>query len=185
MTTPLELSANAVNALSILLAARNSVHTWWTGIIGCLLFMALFYSSRLYAESLLQLFFIGTSMVGWYLWSSHDSRPPVPVSRARPAMLLRGLAIAIVVTFSYGYVLQRFTNAYAPFVDSAVLALSVLAQLLLMQRRYETWWFWIAVNLMSIGLFISRDLWVTAALYCAFLINAVVASILWRRHLKP
>lgn len=180
---PLEIAANAVNALSILLAARNSVHTWWTGILACLLFMALFFGARLYADCLLQLFFVGTSLVGWSLWSGRQSRPPVPVSRTRPRTLLYSLAVALAVTLAYGYVLKRFTNAYAPFIDTAVMSLSVVAQLLLMRRRYETWWFWIVVNVLSIGLFASRDLWITAGLYCAFLANAIMAAVLWRRYL--
>ena len=45
----LEWSANGFNALSIGLAARNSVHTWWVGIVGCTLFAILFYDTRLYA----------------------------------------------------------------------------------------------------------------------------------------
>lgn len=52
--TGLEIAANAVMAASILLAARNSVHTWWTGIIGCSLFGFLFWHTRLYADVLLQ-----------------------------------------------------------------------------------------------------------------------------------
>jgi nicotinamide mononucleotide transporter len=64
MASGLEIGANAVNALSIVLAARNSVHTWWTGIVGCALFGAVFFLSRLYADTLLQVFFIGTSAVG-------------------------------------------------------------------------------------------------------------------------
>ena len=172
-----------MNALSILLAARNSVHTWWTGIIGCLLFLLLFYSSQLYADSLLQVFFIGTSALGWYYWSRHGSRPAVAVTRATTSTMLRGLIISLVVTIGYGSLLHRFTNAYAPFMDSAVLALSVFAQLLLMRRRYETWWIWMAVNVLSVALFTSRGLLITAALYSAFLINAIVASVLWRRYL--
>ena len=31
----LEWLANAAATLSIVLAARNSVHTWWIGIVGC------------------------------------------------------------------------------------------------------------------------------------------------------
>jgi hypothetical protein len=73
ITTGLEVSANAVNALSILLAARNSVHTWWTGIFGCALFGAVFFIARLYADTLLQVFFIGTSAVGQSLFSRRDS----------------------------------------------------------------------------------------------------------------
>ena len=35
MIGPLELAANAFTAAAIVLAGRNSVHTWWTGIVGC------------------------------------------------------------------------------------------------------------------------------------------------------
>ena len=62
--TPLELAANAVTATSIFLAARNNVHTWWTGIIGCTLFGMLFWDSQLYADVLLQAFFVATSVYG-------------------------------------------------------------------------------------------------------------------------
>lgn len=41
--TVLEVAANVVATVSILLAARNSVHTWWIGIIGCVLFAVLFF----------------------------------------------------------------------------------------------------------------------------------------------
>lgn len=66
MTTGLEISANAVNALSIFLAARNSIYTWWVGIVGCVLFGIVFFLSRLYADTLLHLFFVGTSLISWW-----------------------------------------------------------------------------------------------------------------------
>ena len=50
MTDPVELSASVLTTLSILLAARNSVHTWWTGILGCALFAVTFYGASLYAD---------------------------------------------------------------------------------------------------------------------------------------
>ena len=64
----LEISANVMTTVAILLAGRNSIHTWWTGIVGCLLFCFLFYQSLLYADVVLQMFFIVTSMVGWWGW---------------------------------------------------------------------------------------------------------------------
>lgn len=54
MTSALEIAANVTVAASILLAGRNSVHTWWTGIIGCTLFGLVFYEARLYADVVLQ-----------------------------------------------------------------------------------------------------------------------------------
>ena len=68
MTTPIEVAANGVTALSILLAGRNSVHTWWTGILGCALFALVFLEARLYADVALQGFFIATSALGWWYW---------------------------------------------------------------------------------------------------------------------
>ena len=57
----------------------------------------------------------------------------------------------------------------------------MLGQLLLMARRYETWWCWLMVNTVAVPLFLSRGLTVTAVLYAAFWINAVVALVRWRR----
>jgi nicotinamide mononucleotide transporter len=159
------------------------VHTWWTGILGCALFALVFYDARLYADALLQVFFVVTSAYGWRLWVGGRSDPGLPVTRAPVAALSGGLAIAVLVSVAYGYLLKTFTNAYAPFVDSLILAFSVLAQLLLMQRRYETWWFWTLVNTLSVVLFGFRGLWITAALYSAYWVNAVAASIAWRRLL--
>src|SRR2546421_12690466 len=89
MTTGLEIGANAVNALSILLAARNSVHTWWTGIVGCALFGVVFFLSRLYADTLLQLFFIGTSAWGWWHWlAGGGDGKALPVTRVAGARIL-------------------------------------------------------------------------------------------------
>jgi nicotinamide mononucleotide transporter len=88
---------------------------------------------------------------------------------------------ATVIAAGYGYALWRFTDAFAPFIDSLILALSVSAQFLLMYRKYESWWFWLVVNTLSVALFSFRGLWITAALYTAFWINAAVALVRWRR----
>lgn len=183
MIGKLELAANAVNALSIFLAARNSIHTWWTGIIGCVLFAVLFFRSQLYADTLLQAFFIATSAAGWWQWRRRGAATPLPVTRAALGLIAVSIGAAGAVAAGYGYLLWRFTDAYAPFADSLILALSVVAQLLLMYRKYDAWWFWLAVNTLSVTLFSFRGLWVTAVLYSAFWVNALVALKRWRRCL--
>jgi nicotinamide mononucleotide transporter len=78
--------------------------------------------------------------------------------------------------------LHRYTAAYLPYVDSAVLGLSVVAQCLLMLRKLETWPWWLAVNTLSVPLFASRGLWLTAALYTAYWFNAGYGWWRWRRE---
>ena len=181
MTSSLEIAANVANAGSIILAARNNVHTWWVGIVGCILFGWVFFCSQLYADVTLQAFFIVTSIIGWRMWVRGQSGDVLPVRRTRPLPLVGMLVAGTLASAVYGWLLHRFTDAYAPFLDSVVLAFSVLGQLLLMGRRYESWWCWLLVNSIAVPLYLTRGLTVTAVLYTAFWINAIVALIRWRR----
>lgn len=181
MTSVPEIAANITVTVSILLAGRNSIHTWWTGIVGCLLFAVVFLQAQLYADVVLQVFFVVTSAIGWWQWLHGKAGAPLQVTRAAPRLLAWVFAAALLATAIHGGLLKTFTNAYAPFLDSAVLAFSVVAQLLLMQRRLESWLFWLLVNSIAVPLFASRGLYLTSVLYAGYWINAVVSFRHWRR----
>jgi nicotinamide mononucleotide transporter len=181
MSNGLEIAANVFNTGSILLAGLNSRHTWWTGMVGCALFAMVFHAARLYADVTLQLFFIVTSGVGWWNWRPGRPGMELPVRRTRSLFITGWLLAGAIVAAGYGWLLHRFTNAYAPFLDSVVLAFSVLGQFLLMGRRWETWWCWILVNSIAVPLYLTRGLFLTAVLYAAFWINAIVSLGRWRR----
>jgi nicotinamide mononucleotide transporter len=180
--SPLELAANLVTTVSILLAGRNSIQTWWTGIVGGALFAALFFESQLYADVALQGFFIATSVAGWARWraGNGDSAGEIPVTRTSRGTLALSALAALVTTAVYGAMLHRYTNAYAPFWDSFVLSASVVAQFLLLNRKLESWYFWLLVNTAAVPLYCSRGLWLTGALYAAYWINALVSARRWR-----
>jgi len=181
MSTPLEITANVVTTLSILLAGRNSIHTWWTGIVGSLLFALLFYQVQLYADVVLQLFFVATSTAGWWQWARGAHGEPLPISQASLPFLAWAIPTGTVATAGYGALLYAFTDAYAPFIDSAILVFSVIAQLLLMQRKIETWKFWILVNTIAIPLYASRGLTLTSVLYGVYWINAAISWRYWHQ----
>lgn len=63
-----------------------------------------------------------------------------------------------------------------------MLTFSVIAQVLLMRRRLETWIFWLIVNTLAVPLYFSRELYVTSALYAAFWLNAFIAWNHWKRQ---
>lgn len=178
--TALELSANAVTAASIGLAARHHVLTWPVGIVGCVLFAWQFHAVQLYADASLQVFFIATSLWGWWHWQ-RSTGPARPVSGVAPGALAAMAVAAVLVAAGYGWLLQRHTDAYLPYVDAAVLAASVVAQILLMRRQVQTWPAWLVVNTLAVPLFASRGLWLTAALYAAYWLNAWYGWWHWRR----
>lgn len=183
MIAPNELFANALNTASIVLAGRNSVHTWWCGIAGCLLFGWVFFDAQLYADVTLQAFFIVTGIEGYRRWRGGQARV-LPITRTPPLELLKLCLAGALVVAGYGYLLHRFTDAYAPFLDSAILAFSVLGQLLLVQRRIETWACWLLVNTLAVPVYWQRGLHLTSMLYAVYWVNALVSLRYWRRELS-
>ncbi|MCG2584218.1 nicotinamide riboside transporter PnuC [Massilia sp. TS11] len=177
----LELAANAMMTIAIILAGRNNIHSWWTGIVGCLLFAILFYGSQLYADVALQAFFIASNCLGWWQWLRGAEGKPLPVTRVRLPTVAWMMPIGVLATGAYGWMLHRFTNAYAPFIDSAVLVFSIFAQLLMMRRKLENWLVWIAVNGVAVPLYLSRGLHLTAALYAFYFCYAIYSWRLWRK----
>lgn len=183
--TELEWAANLTTAAAVWLAARRHVGTWPVGILGCVLFGALFFSSQLYADVTLQVFFIATSLIGWRKWracGSTSAGQTVPDTTALSWRIWVGLVlIGMAVVASYGALLAAFTDAFAPFWDSGVLVCSVVAQVLLMQRRREAWPMWLVVNTLSVPLYLSRGLELTAGLYAVFWLNAWYGWWNWSR----
>ena len=179
--TMIEIVANGLATASIVLAARNNIHSWWTSIAGCTLFGVVFFGARLYADATLQLFFVGASIVGWWLWLHGDAGAPIAIRRAPLRLLAAMAAASLVVGIGYGLLLHHFTDAYAPFIDSAVLVLSVSAQLLLMWRMIENWIVWLVVNSIAVPLYAVRGLELTSALYVFYWFNAFYGGWVWYR----
>jgi nicotinamide mononucleotide transporter len=184
MTSNLEIAAAAVTTVSILLAGRNSVHTWWTGILGCLLFGILFFQVHLFADVALQIFFVGTSALGWYQWKFGNAGKPKKISVVCTSTLIKIIPLGFLVAGLYGFLLYRFTAAYAPFLDSGILVFSVIAQLLMMRRNLQSWIFWLIVNSVAVPLYANRELYLTAVLYACYWVNALVAYRYWRNLIE-
>lgn len=163
----------------IFLAGRNNIHTWWTGIVACIAYGYVFYGAKLYADALLQVFFIGTSILGWVLWSKRTDQTERPITSTDQGVIALITALAVLVTIGYSELLKAYTDAAAPLFDSAVLICSIIGQILLMRRNIQTWPVWILVNIISVPLYYSRELYLSAALYAVFLVHAIYAWHKW------
>ncbi|MHA3774717.1 nicotinamide mononucleotide transporter [Verrucomicrobiota bacterium sgz303538] len=101
-----EIAANILTTVSILFAGRNSVHTWWLGIMGCLLFTKVFVDARLYSDSILQVFYIVTSAMEWWSWIRGNQGAPSAVRFSQPSQTTRFAILAVSVAF----VIPRFDD---------------------------------------------------------------------------
>ncbi|AMO94666.1 nicotinamide mononucleotide transporter PnuC family protein [Collimonas fungivorans] len=97
--------------------------------------------------------------------------------------LLVGLLAGAVGSVVLGYVMASFTDAHIPWLDSALTSFSLVAQFWMARKYVANWWLWIAVDIIYVGVYIYKDLDLTAGLYAAFIVLAVVGLRNWQRQL--
>ncbi len=181
----LELIAVVLGICNITLLIRRSIWNYPFGIAMVLCYFFVFRDARLYSDMLLQIFFAGIQMFGWWAWArSGGLGGPIVVERLARAERIAWPAGVIVATLLWGWAVATLTDGAAPLWDAAVAMGSVASQLLLIARRLENWIGWIIVNILSIGLYLTRELYLTAGLYVVFLVLAVVGYREWRRVLN-
>ncbi|WGM38001.1 nicotinamide riboside transporter PnuC [Caulobacter sp. NIBR1757] len=182
--SPLEIAAAVFSALSVLFTVRRSLWLWPTGLIGTALYFVVFLQARLYGSAGLQVFFLVIQLYGWWWWARGKAGEEPPIARLpRRAVLLTALA-AVAAAGIAAWGLTAFTDARAAPADMLITTLSIAAQWLLSRKILENWLFWIAVDVLAIGVYASQGLALTAGLYGLFLAMACWGLWEWRRSLR-
>jgi nicotinamide mononucleotide transporter len=179
----IEALAAALGVINVVLVVRRSLWNYPFGLVMVALYFFVFLEAKLYSDALLQIFFLVVQLYGWWAWAraARAEDEGVEVGSLAPAQRWRwGGAIALAAAL-WGGLMAALTDAAAPFVDGGVAITSVGAQILQSLRRVESWWLWIAVDVVAIPLFLSRGLLLTAGLYALFLLLAIAGLIEWRR----
>ncbi|WP_162303510.1 nicotinamide riboside transporter PnuC [Hymenobacter sediminis] len=183
--SPLEWVAVLTGFACVWLAARESLWNFPVAIFSCALFVVVYYQAKLYSDCGLQGAFILLSVYGWYEWlHGGKNRAELPVSRVRPWEWMACLLFIAAFTLGFGYYLQNHTDAALPHWDSLTTAISLAAQYLLMRKRLENWWLWIAVDIMYVPILWYKQLYPTSALYALYLGLALYGFLEWRRTLR-
>lgn len=182
----LETAAVLFGIVSVYLSVREDIWSWPTAIVNVTLYIFVFFRARLYADMALQFVYIGISVYGWYEWL-HGGRGKgeLAVSRGTRRLAVVLVGIGILATGLTAVLLSRYTNAALPWLDSATTTTSLIAQWMMARKILENWIVWVAVDVVYVGMFLYKSLFLTALLYAAFLVLAVTGYFRWKRSLPP
>ena len=178
----IELIAVVFGLLSVVLTIRQSIWCWPTGLVQVILFIGIFYDAKLYSDMILHVIYVFLQFYGWYYWLRGDKgTTPPKVESLSPIMLASwGTAVAVLSAL-WGYVMYRWTDASFAFADAFIMVASLAAQWLLAQKKLQSWWFWIAVDLVAIFVYWQKDLKLTSLLYVVFLVLAGLGWWTWKK----
>ncbi len=194
-----ELIGTLLYLWSVWLIAQRQMLTWPIGIVSVFLYMLLFYQIQLYADAIEQIYYLGASVYGWWLWSRtaqavnnpDDDTQRVFYSSARTIVMV--LVGTLVLSALTGYLISQahvllpavFTApAAVPYLDSLTTIMSFTAMLMMAQKRTESWIYWIVVDVIGIGLYYARDVRFISLLYVILLVLAIRGFIGWNRSAR-
>ncbi|MBR8458553.1 nicotinamide mononucleotide transporter [Burkholderia dolosa] len=188
----LEIAGVIVSALAIWLTAKRRMLCWPIGLASVALYGWIFFDAKLYSDMLLQGAFAVLQVYGWRRWLAQRALDAngraaaaegdvAPVAGVRPRQMLPELAAAVVGSALLGTTMARWTDAALPFVDASLTAFSLVAQYWTARRYIASWGLWIVVNVVYVGMFVFKALYLTAGLYALFIALAVVGWRDWSR----
>jgi nicotinamide mononucleotide transporter len=180
----LEAVAVVFGIVSVYLSTQENIWSWPTALVNVALFSALFLRSGLYSDTGLQVVYFVLSLYGWYEWlyggAGHTA---ITVSRTSTKTWITLGGIGVVAWALLGSITSRLPGTALPYVDAATTTVSLLAQWMMTRKLIENWLIWIAVDVVYVGMFIYKGLYLTAFNYGIYLALAALGYIAWKRSL--
>ena len=182
---PIEIVAAVFGVVSVFLSVKQNIWSWPTAIVNVGLYIFVFFESKLYGDTGLQVVYVILNAYGWYHWLyGGKNRTELPVSRTSARLGVFLIALGAAGTTLLGTILARKTDAALPYIDSLTTSTSLIAQWMMTRKLLENWIIWVAVDVIYIGMYIFKHLYPTAGLYLVWLVLSAMGYFQWRTSLR-
>tara|TARA_B100000508_G_scaffold140085_2_gene140031 strand:+ start:42609 stop:43220 length:612 start_codon:yes stop_codon:yes gene_type:complete len=169
--------------LYVILAAKKHISCWFFGIFSTSIYIYLCFTSELFIESGLQVFYLIMGIYGWIQWN-HDSSDDLPIKKWKLSNHLINIILSGAITLILGFIMDKYTDQASPYLDSFTTVFSLAATFMVTQRVLGNWIYWIVIDLALAILYSSRSLYLTGVQYFIFAIIATFAFFSWLNYYK-
>ena len=179
----LEVAATVLNLIFLFFIIKEKKIGWIYGVLASALSIYLFYRIRLYAEAILYVYYVVIGAYGYYTWSSAAGQIPLNIStwnlNRHALVVLVGIVFAMVL----GFILDEYTDATNAYLDAVTTVFSFLATFMEARKILSVWFFWIAINSLTIGLYLNKGLEIYAGLTVIYLAASFVGYNTWKKKM--
>jgi len=181
---PYEFGGFVTSLLCVWLNARENVWGWGWAIVSAVLSAKLFYDQRLFGDMYLQFFFAASAVYGIYIWRYGGTKATESAIIYTPKSEIIWIWSIGVVCFLLLIALLFQVKGDAVYVDALTTSLSIIAQVMMARKYVENWIVWIVANLLYVGLYTYKGMWLYMVLYAIFIVLAVYGYRNWQSKLQ-
>lgn len=168
----------------LVLAMRQSIWCWPAAFGLASIYAVLFYNSRLYMDSLLQIYYILMAIYGWYTWrypSSMEQQPQLPIQSWSWPKHVFYIVVTLAIATMIGYIMDNYTQADFAYLDSITTCFSLITTYMLVKKVLEHWVYWVIIDCLSIYLYFYKGFYPTTILFALYTLLAIWGYVAWRR----
>ena len=189
-----EVIGVASGLLCVLLLIRENILTFPIGLVYAVVTTVVVIRANLYADALLNLYYVVMNAYGWYYWrlggAERRKHEQLTVGRIPSTLLWRLCWLLLICSLFLGWGFDQYTDADLAYADSFTTVASFVAMWMTARKYLESWHFWFVIDVVQIALYIIKGystdagLFLYAGLYAVYLGMAVTGYLAWKRHLN-
>ncbi len=171
----------------IFFSIRQNIWLWPIGLITSIFYIVIFFTSKLYADMSLQIYYLVISIYGWIHWLYGKQKSESGELRVLKTSIKSWMTVfagTTVLSILIAWILKNYTDSPLPWWDAFLTASSIMATWMLAQKYLENWLVWIAVDAISIGVFAYKELYLTCILFLVYTIMAIKGYFEWKKSLR-
>jgi nicotinamide mononucleotide transporter len=183
-TLILQVVGTTLGLLYLYLEYKANIWLWLIGLIMPLVHGMLYFSKGLYADAMMNVYYVLAGLYGWIVWK--NKRPqgqPLPISQTPASVWAKLAAVYAVLHVALFCFLYFCTDSKVPILDSSTTALSVVAMWMLSRKYVEQWLVWLVVDAVTVGLYFYKGIPITAGLYTVYCALAIAGYFRWKRQM--
>jgi len=184
----LQIVGVVLGLLYLWLEYKANIWLWVVGLIMPIVHGTLYFRSGLYADFSMQLYYIAAGVYGLIVWrrgaKKTENKSELKIGSTPLAVWVAIAGMYTLLHVAIYLFLVYFTDSTVPFWDSLTTALCIVAYWMLSRKYVEQWLVWLAVDVVTVGLYIYKDIPLTAGLYALYSAMAVAGYLRWRRMMQ-
>ena len=185
----LELLGLVSGLACVWLLIKENYLTFPIGLIYSVITVVVVMRAALYADVILNIYYVLMNAYGWYFWIRGGQERRVaseseelPVGRVAGSLWPFLFVVMILGTWSMGWYFATYTNAALPYPDSFTTVASFVAMWMSARKYLESWILWFVIDVVQVGLYLLKGVEEYALLYFVYLVLAVLGFRAWSRQ---